>query len=177
MTLVLLCSAHAAGEATLDSLFDTLQNTRDATVASKVEDEIWACWRNAASEQTLKRLEDAIERLATHGELPALGAYDHMLALDPDYVHGLNARATLLYTMGEFDASLRDIETVLALEPRHFGALYGKALILMLRDEFAASRAALERVEHLNPHAGGLDWAWQRLENREQRVRSETEEP
>ena len=138
-----MCSLEVAvvsASSELDALFVRLQTTTDPEIAQQVETNIWQHWRNDTGPATLECLQDTTAVQASHGPLPALGHYDYLLELTPHYVHGLNARATLLYSMAEYDASMQNVEAVLALE----------------------------EVRRLHPHAGGLDWTFERLDPREQ---------
>ena len=53
-----------------------------------------------------------------------------MIEAIPQFAEGWNRRATAYFMVGDFEASLRDIQQTLALEPRHFGALSGLSMIL-----------------------------------------------
>jgi len=52
-----------------------------------------------------------------------------VIALDDKWAEAWNKRATVLYLMGEYEKSQKDIDKVLSLEKRHFGALSGQGLV------------------------------------------------
>ena len=58
--------------------------------------------------------------------------------------------------MGNFEASLRDIDRTLALEPRHFGALSGLALIREAQGRPFEALEALEQLIRLHPQLPNL---------------------
>ena len=55
--------------------------------------------------------------------------FSKAIELDPNWAEAWNKRATVLYLMGEFEKSQKDIDKVLSLEKRHFGALSGQGLV------------------------------------------------
>jgi cytochrome c-type biogenesis protein CcmH/NrfG len=57
------------------------------------------------------------------------------------------------YLMGNWRASVRDIQQTLALEPRHFGALFGLGLIYDALEEPEAALRSFEAMLALNPHS------------------------
>ena len=59
----------------------------------------------------------------------AHNVFSKVIELDPNWAEGWNKRATVLYMMGNFELSQKDIDMVLSLEKRHFGALSGQGLI------------------------------------------------
>ncbi|MBS36247.1 MAG: hypothetical protein CMO26_10015 [Thiotrichales bacterium] len=163
----LWCGTVVQASAELDELFARLQSIQDPDEAPAIEDRIWDIWRHDADDYTLGLLDLAKAYLSRHGPDAAIRVYDELLKQEPDYAHGLNARATLHYTIGDFQKSLDDIERVLVLEPRHYGAMYGKGLVFIEQQRFEDARAAFDAVVHINPHAGGLVWALERLERRQ----------
>ena len=59
----------------------------------------------------------------------AYDTFTKTIELDPKWAEAWNKRATVLYLMGEFEKSQKDIDKVLSLEKRHFGALSGQGLV------------------------------------------------
>ena len=59
----------------------------------------------------------------------AHNVFSKVIELDPNWAEGWNKRATVLYMMGNFELSQKDIDIVLSLEKRHFGALSGQGLV------------------------------------------------
>ena len=55
--------------------------------------------------------------------------------------------------MGNWQASVRDIQQTLALEPRHFGALFGLGLIYDALEQPQAALRSFEATLALNPHS------------------------
>ena len=60
----------------------------------------------------------------------AIDQFTGVIEAIPQFAEGWNRRATAYFMVGDFEASLRDIQQTLALEPRHFGALSGLSMIL-----------------------------------------------
>ena len=93
-------------------------------------------------------------------------AVEHFTALvdhAPDFAEGWNARATVLYQMGQFGPSMADIAQTLQLNPRHFGAMSGFAMIL---EDLGRPEQALEvhqAVKAIHPNAAGVSEAIDRL--------------
>jgi lipoprotein NlpI len=55
--------------------------------------------------------------------------------------------------MGDWTASVVDIQRTLALEPRHFGALFGLGLIYDALEQPQAALRSFEATLDLNPHS------------------------
>ena len=96
----------------------------------KVEDKIWELWTTHPSEDTLTELlAKGSEYMMQNQLTSAHNVFSKVIELDPKWAEGWNKRATVLYMMGNFELSQKDIDMVLSLEKRHFGALSGQGLV------------------------------------------------
>ncbi len=85
----------------------------------------------------------------------ALARFNEVIEKDPEFAEGWNRRATLYFLMGDYEASIADIQSTLALEPRHFGALSGLGLVNIQLERFGAAIEAFEEALKVNPHMPG----------------------
>lgn len=139
----------------LDALFSQLR-TADRAAASPVEAQIWQIWLGSAQPQVDAAVAEGIAAMNQGDQPTALAAFDRVVKLAPTYAEGWNKRATVLYLMGRYEDSIRDIDRALALEPRHFGALSGLGLcnVQLNRDEAALS--AFQRAAAIDPSLSGV---------------------
>jgi len=84
-----------------------------------------------------------------------LARFSRLIERDPTFAEAWNRRATLYYLMGNFDASVRDIQETLAREPRHFGALSGLGLINSALERWDSAVKAYEEALRVNPFLPG----------------------
>lgn len=149
----------------LDPLFEKLRSTEDLESALRAERSIWSIW--------LEHDDPEIEEMMAVGTTAmnigrledALAVFDQMVSVAPDYAEGWNKRATVFYALGNYEASLADIEATLEREPRHFGALAGKGLCLAALDDLEAAIAAFEEALEVHPHSRGAQVNIERLED------------
>ena len=73
----------------------------------------------------------------------------------PDYAEGWNQRATVYYMLGNYEASLADIDKVLEFEPRHFGALSGRCMIYLAQGKRALAIKDMPAGAALSSVPGG----------------------
>lgn len=151
----------------LETLFAELQTQNDADRIEALEREIWAIWNDSGRADVNAGMAEARQALMMQGLIAALGVYDRVISMAPNFAEAWNRRATMHYMNGDYKASMKDIEKTLALEPRHYGAIFGKALIHTERGDFAAARAAFDEVRKVHPHAQGVDGALERLRSLE----------
>ena len=139
----------------LDGLFARLHQTADPREAQVVQAMIWAVWFESGDDETDRLLALGNDAMGIGDYDVALLQFNAAVSKDPDLAEAWNRRATLFFLMGEYEASIRDIEKTLALEPRHFGALSGLGLVNIGLERFTAARDAFRRALEVNPHAVG----------------------
>jgi tetratricopeptide (TPR) repeat protein len=137
----------------LDGLFHRLQHTPDPAEAHALEQRIWGLWLESDDAAVHRLMQQGILALQGQHYATALQAFDRMVEQAPDFAEGWNKRATVHYLMGNWRASVRDIQRTLALEPRHFGALFGLGLIYDALEEPEAALRSFEATLTLNPHS------------------------
>ncbi len=152
----------------LDRLFARL-NAPDAISpeeVNRITAEIWNIWRESGS-PSLDMMMLEGQRFMKMGTLhSALGNFDFIIKVDPEFAEAWHKRATVYYMMGDYKASIADIEKTVSLEPRHFGAYAGLGLIMLKLGNEKAALKALERALEINPHLTGTRQAVEDLKRR-----------
>ena len=117
----------------LNSLFEKLKISNQSEV-KEIENKIWKIWTTHPS--TDRRGYRLTELLAQGDYLMTQRKFDRayeifsvIISTDPSWAEAWNKRATVLYLLGQYEASQDDIDIVLKLEKRHFGALSGQGLV------------------------------------------------
>ena len=141
-------------DARLDALFGIIQQTENTAEAIKAEDRIWEIWLEHDNPAAQTRLAEGIVEINDNPH-DALAIFHELVEQFPDFAECWNKRATLYYMLGEYTASVRDIERTLELEPRHFGALSGLGLIHLANGEYVKAKSVFEAVLRIHPHARG----------------------
>ena len=131
-------------DARLDGLFSQLLAAPGPAEAQTIEAAIWRIWVQSDDGAVQALMRDGVDAMSRRDFHRALGKFEQMVAIAPDFAEGWNKRATVHYLMGNFGESLSDIERTLALEPRHFGALSGRGLCYI---ELEDDKRALEAFE------------------------------
>jgi tetratricopeptide (TPR) repeat protein len=139
----------------LDGLFERLEITHDHAEASRIERQIWQIWMESGDFQVQIWMRQGVAAMSLHRLDLALDRFDRMVEHAPDFAEGWNKRATVHYLMGDYSASVYDIQRTLDLEPRHFGALSGLGLIYDALEKPAAAIRSYEAALALNPHLEG----------------------
>jgi len=117
----------------LDQLFKQLKNS-EATKAIEIENKIWKIWStHPSNDRRGYRLTELLAQgslLMARKELNrAYEIFSQIILVDPNWSEAWNKRATVLYLLGRYKQSQKDIDEVLKLEKRHFGALSGQGLV------------------------------------------------
>ena len=163
-------TARETREVTLDRLFASLHRTSDERAAKAVEEKIWELWSRFDSPTAEVLLGQAVVAMNAAENTASLEILDRIVASYPAYAEAWNKRATLQFVLGNYDASLKDIEKVLDLEPRHFGALAGRGMIYQSQENWTAALNAYREALSMNPSMTEIKNAIQELSKRERDI-------
>ena len=128
-----IASIHVNADQTdprLDKLFFNLKVNTDLGLSQQLTSEIWRIWSEHNKEDINILFNDGENAMYKKDYEIALASFNKIVELAPNYAEGWNKRATVYFLMGDYHASLADIEKTLRLEPRHFGALSGQRPML-----------------------------------------------
>ncbi len=135
----------------LEALFAQLKAAPDARVAREFEAAIWGIWTRNDDEVIGLLMRQGLDAMARRDNRAALGKFDQIVKIAPDFAEGWNKRATVHYLLGNYAESLDDIAATLKLEPRHFGALSGRGLVLLQLDEPKGALESFESALEVHP--------------------------
>ena len=140
----------------LDNLFAELKNTKDILSAQLIENEIWEIWSiHPSDDRRGFRLTELLiqgTRLMNMQELSkAYKIFTQIIAAEPDWAEAWNKRATVLYLLGRYQQSQKDIDEVLKLEKRHFGALSGQGLVQTELKNYEKAINSYKEVQKIYP--------------------------
>ena len=152
LKILILFSFSSSHAKDLNILFEELLDAKNINEAENIEQSIWQTWTSHPQNNYLTiKLENGTFSMNNQQYQLALKLFTDVIEEDPSWAEGWNKRATLLYLMGNYKASLKDIEKVLNLEPRHFGALSGRAQIYLSFKEYEKAIADLEKAKSIYP--------------------------
>lgn len=158
LTLLLLGGSRAAvadqADHRLDVLFEQLRSG-GARQALAVEQKIWQIWIASDDWVAKQLMRQGIGAMAKDDLEAARQVFDRLIDRSPGFAEGWNKRATVHYLMGDYQASVLDIQRTLELEPRHFGALSGLGLIYDAIEEPSAALRSFEAALAIHPHLAG----------------------
>ncbi|MDC0200322.1 2-hydroxy-6-oxo-2,4-heptadienoate hydrolase [Candidatus Pelagibacter sp.] len=156
LSLLIFSSASAEKrDNELNNLFKMLKNTEN-TKAIEIENKIWKIWITHPSED---RRGYRLTELLAQGSIlinqrnlrKAYGLFSQIILEDPKWAEAWNKRATVLYMMGSYEQSQKDINEVLKLEKRHFGALSGQGLVQTKLKNYKKAIESYKEVQKIYP--------------------------
>ncbi len=139
----------------LDGLFGALKSASDPFQGFAVEQQIVLIWLDSDSDDVDRLMSDGIGAMNGGDLKSALETFDRMVEMAPDFAEGWNKRATVHFLMGDFRASIADIDRTLLLEPRHFLALSGLGLVELQLDNTSNAIDAFRRALVIHPSMTG----------------------
>ena len=142
-------------ESELNNLFKQLKNS-EATKAIEIENKIWKIWSiHPSNDRRGYRLTEFLAQgsfLMGKEELnKAYEIFSQIILVDPNWSEAWNKRATVLYLLGRYQQSQKDIDEVLKLEKRHFGALSGQGLVQTELKNYEKAINSYKKVQKIYP--------------------------
>jgi len=142
-------------ESELNNLFTQLKNS-EISNAIEIENKIWKIWStHPTSDRKGYRLTELLAQgsfLMTQQEFnKAYVIFTQIILADPKWFEAWNKRATVLYMMGRYEDSQKDIDQVLRLEKRHFGALSGQGLVQTELKNYEKAINSYKKVQKIYP--------------------------
>ena len=135
----------------LNQLFNELKANKSKVVFI-IEQEIWALWSTHPTDEKLTaRLEEGSKFVRDQNYLKARDVFTEVINLDQNWAEAWNKRATVLYLLGNFEDSQKDIDKVLELESRHFGALAGQGLVNIQLKNYEKAISSYEKALNIYP--------------------------
>ena len=135
----------------LNLLFNELK-IKDQSSSFKIEQKIWKIWSTHPSNDELTSMLSVGSDFVNDNQYPkAVEIFTKVINLDPSWAEAWNKRATVLYMMGEFEKSQKDIDEVLKLEKRHFGALAGQGLVNIKLENYEKAIMSYEEAMKIYP--------------------------
>ena len=142
-------------ETELNNLFKQLKNS-EVTKAFEIENKIWKIWStHPSNDRRGYRLTELLAQgsfLMAEQELnKAYEIFSQIILADPNWPEAWNKRATVLYLLGRYQQSQKDIDEVLKLEKRHFGALSGQGLVQTELQNYEKAINSYKEVQKIYP--------------------------
>jgi len=135
----------------LDKLFYELKNLNSKST-SEIEQQIWKIWSTHPSNKELTvKLEEGSSLVRVNEFSKAIEIFTEVIDKDPKWAEAWNKRATVLYLIGDYQASQNDINKVLSLEKRHFGALAGQGLVNIKLKNYKKAIESYEKAQEIYP--------------------------
>tara|TARA_B100000902_G_scaffold352579_1_gene363411 strand:- start:347 stop:898 length:552 start_codon:yes stop_codon:yes gene_type:complete len=135
----------------LDRLFNELKINKQ-TLANEIEQKIWDLWSTHPTDKklTIRLAEGSI--LVRNNQLSkAVKIFSEVIEKDSNWAEAWNKRATVLYMLGNYQASQDDIDKVLELEERHFGALAGQGLVNIKLKNYEKAIDSYKKAQEIYP--------------------------
>jgi tetratricopeptide (TPR) repeat protein len=135
----------------LDRLFNELK-IKDSLISQKTEQQIWDIWSTHPTDDKLTLILSEGSKFVRNQQLSdAIDVFTKVIQLDPTWAEAWNKRATVLYLLGDYEGSQKDIDKVLELEERHFGALAGQGLVNIKLENYEKAIESYKKAKEIYP--------------------------
>jgi tetratricopeptide (TPR) repeat protein len=129
---------------------------RDEETRVIAEAAIWEIWGRSGDAGIDELYQKGLELMNFGAAREAIQVFTLIIGKRPDFAEGWNKRATLYYSIGEYQKSLRDCDEVIKRNPLHFGALAGYGLIYVQLNQPGRAVDYFRRALKINPNMQGV---------------------
>ena len=137
---------------------------RDDETRTIAEAAIWEIWGRSGDAGIDELYRKGLQLMQFGAAREAIQVFTLIISQKPAFAEGWNKRATLYYSIGEYQKSLHDCDEVLKRNPMHFGALAGYGLIYLQLDQPDRAVDYFKRALKINPNMDGVAQSIERLE-------------
>src|SRR4051812_30101891 len=153
--------AGAAGLAEVGRMSDVpalvkALHDRDEETRAIAEAAIWEIWGRSGDAGIDELYRKGLQLMHFGAAREAIQVFTLIITQKPAFAEGWNKRATLYYSIGEYQKSLHDCDEVVKRNPMHFGALAGYGMIYVQLDEPDRAVDYFRRALKINPNMQGV---------------------
>ncbi|MDB5811825.1 MAG: hypothetical protein JWN94_3947 [Betaproteobacteria bacterium] len=141
--------------ADVDALVKALRD-RDGETRTIAEAALWDVWGRSGDKDIDALYQKGLALMNFGAAGDAIKIFTLIINRKPEFAEGWNKRATIYYSLGEYEKSLRDCDEVIKRNPQHFGALSGYGLIYVQLDQFERAIEYFKRALSVNPNMPGV---------------------
>ena len=137
------------------ALVDRLRDD-DPTVRDAAGMALWSVWGRSGDPAVDRLYQVGVRQMEAGDWSQALDTFGKIIRRKPAFAEGWNKRATILFMMGELEASLKDCDEVIRRNPQHFGVLSGFGQIHMQLGNLEQALGYFERALEVNPNLDSI---------------------
>ena len=129
---------------------------RDEETRAIAEAAIWEIWGRSGDAEIDELYQKGLQLMNFGAAGEAIKVFTIIIGKKPEFAEGWNKRATLYYSIGECQKSLRDCDEVMKRNPLHFGALAGYGMIYTQLNQLERALEYFRRALKINPNMQGV---------------------
>src|SRR6186997_494254 len=129
---------------------------RDDETRAIAEAAIWEIWGRSGDAEIDELYQKGLQLMNFGAAGEAIKVFTIIIGKKPEFAEGWNKRATLYYSIGEYQKSLRDCDEVMKRNPLHFGALAGYGMIYTQLNQIERAVEYFKRALKINPNMQGV---------------------
>ena len=129
---------------------------RDEETRAIAEAAIWEIWGRSGDAEIDELYQKGLQLMNFGAAGEAIKVFTIIIGKKPEFAEGWNKRATLYYSVGEYQKSLRDCDEVMKRNPLHFGALAGYGMIYTQLNQLERALEYFRRALKINPNMQGV---------------------